>query len=90
MPYITAASGQSKVLKAWMLDTRDAAQTQPVGYLWIEFARAGEVLTLGCGIRANRNASYVDTWWFVTPQRLAASDANAAPGTVPSPSETRR
>ena len=80
---ITAASGHSKVLKAWMLDTRDAAQIQPVGYLWIEFARADEVLTLGCGIRANRNASYVDTWWFVTPHRLAASDANAAPGTVP-------
>ena len=80
---ITAASGQSKVLKAWMLDARDPAQTQPVGYLWIEFARADQVLTLGCGIRANRNAQHVDTWWFVTPQRLAASDANAAPGTVP-------
>ena len=79
---ITAASGQSKVLKAWMLDARDAAQTQPVGYLWIEFARADHVLTLGCGIRANRNAQHVDTWWFVTPQRLAASDATATSGTV--------
>ena len=80
---ITAASGQTKVLKAWMLDARDPAQTQPVGYLWVEFARAGQRLTLGCGIRANRNAQSVDTWWFVTPQRLAASDAAAAPGTVP-------
>ena len=80
---ITAASGQTKVLKAWMLDTRHPAQTQPVGYLWIEFARGEQHLSLGCGIRANRNAQSVDTWWFVTPERLAASDADAAPGTVP-------
>ena len=80
---ITASSGQTKVLKGWMLDARDPAQLQPVGYLWIEFAQAEQFLTLGCGIRANRNGQYVDTWWFVTPERLAASDADAAPGTVP-------
>ncbi len=80
---IAAASGQTKVLKGWMLDTRIPAQAQPVGYVWIEFARAGQHLSLGCGIRANRGGKSVDTWWFVTPERLAASDADAVPGTVP-------
>ncbi len=70
---IDAAGEQSGVLKSWMLTGRD--EPQPVGYLWIEFARdaAGgdgpQHLVIGCGIKANRASDTLSTWWFVTRRR---------------------
>ena len=64
---IDAAGEQVGILKSWMLSGRD--DPQPVGYLWIQFERAGEYLTCGCGIKANRQSDTVTTWWFVTAKR---------------------
>ena len=64
---IDAAGDQSGILKSWMLNGRHDAQ--PVGYLWIEFRRADEFLVCGCGIKANRQADNVNTWWFITTKR---------------------
>lgn len=70
---IDAAGEQSAVLRSWMLSGRE--EQQPVGYLWIEFARAGDepeqqqYLVCGCGIKANRSTDRVTTWWFVTDRR---------------------
>ena len=64
---IDAAGEQSGILKSWMLNGRDDAQ--PVGYLWVEFERRGEFLVCGCGIKANRQADSVNTWWFITSKR---------------------
>ena len=64
---IDAAGEQRGILKSWMLSGRDDAQ--PVGYLWIEFERAGRYLVCGCGIKANRRSDTVKTWWFVTSKR---------------------
>lgn len=64
---IDAAGEQSGILKSWMLNGRDDAQ--PVGYLWIEFARGLDFLVCGCGIKANRQSERVSTWWFLTSKR---------------------
>ncbi len=64
---IDAAGEQAGVLKSWMLAGRD--DPQPVGYLWIELARGEDHVTCGCGIKANRAADTVTTWWFVTSRR---------------------
>ena len=64
---IDAAQDQHGLLRSWMLDGRDDAQ--PVGYLWIEFRRGTEFFACGCGIRANRQADNVRTWWFATSKR---------------------
>lgn len=64
---IDAAGEQSGVLKSWMLSGRE--DPQPIGYLWVEFARSGEYLTCGCGIKASRSTDSVSTWWWVTPRR---------------------
>jgi uncharacterized protein (TIGR02680 family) len=64
---IDAAGEQVGILKSWML--ADRSDPQPVGYLWIEFERAGRYLTCGCGIKANRQSDTVTTWWFVAERR---------------------
>ncbi|MHB1555389.1 MAG: SbcC/MukB-like Walker B domain-containing protein [Acidimicrobiales bacterium] len=64
---IDAAGDQQGVLRSWMLSGRE--DPQPVGYLWIEVARGDEHLVCGCGIKANRAADTVSTWWFVTSRR---------------------
>lgn len=64
---IDAAGEQAGVLKAWMLSGRSDAQ--PIGYLWLELARGEESLTFGCGIKANRAADSVTTWWWITSRR---------------------
>jgi energy-coupling factor transporter ATP-binding protein EcfA2 len=68
---IDAAGEQSRVLRSWMLADRDEAQ--PVGYLWIELVRGDgrSHLSFGCGIKANRGADSVTTWWFITTRRPA-------------------
>ena len=77
---IDAAGEQSGILRSWMLDGRDDAQ--PVGYLWVEFRRADEFLVCGCGIKANRQADSVNTWWFVTSKRPGVDLDLAAGGTA--------
>ena len=64
---IDAAREQSGLLRSWMLDGRD--DLQPVGYLWIEFRCGAEFFVCGCGIKANRQANNVVTWWFATSRR---------------------
>ena len=46
-----------------------------IGYTWIEFGRcdaSGErqILTLGCGLRAVAGRAHIDSWFFVTGQRV--------------------
>jgi len=67
---IDAAREQSGLLRSWMLDGRD--DLQPVGYLWIEFRNGEEFFVCGCGIKANRQANNVVTWWFATSKRPVA------------------
>ncbi|MGH8236270.1 MAG: TIGR02680 family protein, partial [Steroidobacteraceae bacterium] len=48
-----------------------------IGYTWMELGRrdpSGEtqVLTLGCGLRAVAGRASVDTWFFLTEQRIGA------------------
>jgi uncharacterized protein (TIGR02680 family) len=64
---IDAAGEQAGVLSSWMLSGRDDAQ--PIGYLWVEFARGDDHVTCGCGIKANRASDTVNTWWWVTSRR---------------------
>ncbi len=66
---IDAAQEQHRLLHSWMLTGRD--DSQPIGYLWIEFRRAAEFFACGCGIRANRQSERVTTWWFATSKRPA-------------------
>ncbi|PVZ10988.1 TIGR02680 family protein [Actinomycetospora cinnamomea] len=65
---IDAAGEQRGVLRSWMLSDHD--DTQRTGYLWIEFEKAGEYRTVGCGIRANRSTDRVAVWWFSTDRRV--------------------
>ena len=78
---IDAAGEQTGILKSWMLNGRDDAQ--PVGYLWIEFERAGRFLVCGCGIKANRQSDTVKTWWFVTSRRPGIDFRLVEAGGVP-------
>ena len=64
---IDAARDQSGLLASWMLGGRD--DSQPVGYLWIEFRCGDAFFVCGCGIKANRGANNVVTWWFATSKR---------------------
>jgi len=42
------------------------------GYLWVEFARPGEVVTCGVGIRASQSARTATSWYFTVPGRVGA------------------
>ena len=77
---IDAAGEQVGILKSWML--ADRSDPQPVGYLWIEFERAGHYLTCGCGIKANRQSDTVTTWWFVAERRVGIDLHLAEGGTA--------
>ncbi|MBM0105554.1 TIGR02680 family protein [Steroidobacter sp. S1-65] len=46
-----------------------------IGYTWLEFGRKTshdetQILTLGCGMKAIAGRSTVDTWFFITQQRI--------------------
>ncbi|WP_116997023.1 SbcC/MukB-like Walker B domain-containing protein [Desertimonas flava] len=92
---IDAAGAQSGVIKSWMLSGRD--DPQPVGYLWIEFARPSDEPTpggtdyfvCGCGIRANQSTERVTTWWFATDRRPHV-DLALVVGRVPLSSDALR
>lgn len=48
-----------------------------IGYTWIELGRLDDsghalTLTLGCGLRAIAGRSSVDSWFFITEQRVGA------------------
>lgn len=75
---------------AWNL-LLDGRHESRVGYVWIELGRlleeagagdADAVLTLGCGLRASRRNPRVDSWYFVTTQRVGGG-LELAPRGVP-------
>ncbi|MHB8219872.1 MAG: TIGR02680 family protein [Acidimicrobiales bacterium] len=51
------------------------------GYTWLEFARDGDHLTIGCGARASAQRD-AEAWFFVTDRRPGI-DLDLAPGRVP-------
>ena len=58
---------------AWnlLMDKHDDRQ----GYTWLELGRIDEegeerCLTLGCGLKATKGRGSVESWFFVTPQRV--------------------
>lgn len=84
---IDAARDQSGLLASWMLGGRD--DSQPVGYLWIEFRCGDAFFVCGCGIKANRAANSVVTWWFATSKRPGI-DIEFVVGGVPISAEALR
>lgn len=54
---------------------------QRTGYVWLEFGRGGESVTIGCGARASTQRD-AEAWFFVTPRRPGI-DLELAPGGVP-------
>ena len=54
---------------------------QRTGYVWLEFQRGGENMTIGCGARASAQRD-AEAWFFVTPRRPGI-DLDLAPGGVP-------
>lgn len=54
---------------------------QRTGYVWLEFERDGEHLTVGCGARASTQRD-AEAWFFVTSRRPGI-DLDLAPGGVP-------
>ncbi|MGO9584413.1 MAG: TIGR02680 family protein [Acidimicrobiales bacterium] len=54
---------------------------QRTGYVWLEFVRGEEHLTIGCGARASVQRD-AEAWFFVTPMRPGI-DLDLTPGGVP-------
>ena len=54
---------------------------QRTGYVWLEFVRDEEHLTIGCGARASVQRD-AEAWFFVTPMRPDI-DLDLTPGGVP-------
>ncbi len=54
---------------------------QRTGYVWLEFQRGPENMTIGCGARASAQRD-AEAWFFVTPRRPGI-DLDLAPGGVP-------
>ena len=62
-------SGENRTMKSNLLYR---GQDSEYGYVWMEFARPGETVTLIIGMRAHRNTDGVRMSFFVTGQRLGA------------------
>jgi Putative exonuclease SbcCD, C subunit len=60
-------SGENRTMKSNLLYR---GQESEYGYVWMEFARRGESVTLIIGIRAHRNTDGVRMSFFVTGRRL--------------------
>ena len=84
---IDAAQDQRGLLASWMLTGRE--DSQPVGYLWVEFRRGEEFFACGCGIRARRQENSVTTWWFATAKRPGI-DVELVEDNIPLPAEVLR
>ena len=54
---------------------------QRTGYVWLEFERGDDHVTIGCGARASTQRD-AEAWFFVTPRRPGI-DLDLAPGGVP-------
>jgi putative exonuclease SbcCD C subunit len=60
-------SGENRTMKSNLLYR---GQESEYGYVWMEFARSGETVTLIIGMRAHRNTDGVRMSFYVTGQRL--------------------
>src|SRR5689334_23415876 len=60
-------SGENRTMKSNLLYR---GQESEYGYVWMEFARSGETITLIIGMRAHRNTDGVRMSFYVTGQRL--------------------
>jgi hypothetical protein len=60
-------SGENRTMKSNLLYRGQEAE---YGYVWIEFARPGEIVTLIIGLRAHRSRDGVVTSFFITGKRL--------------------
>jgi hypothetical protein len=60
-------SGENRTMKSNLLYR---GQESEYGYVWMEFARSGETLTLIVGMRAHRNTDGVRISFYVTGRRL--------------------
>ncbi|WP_405879407.1 TIGR02680 family protein [Streptomyces sp. NBC_01136] len=82
------ATGTGRTTLQWlMLD--GFAQTNRLGYLWVEFVRTDEEgndhhLTLGAAIRASQSTKTAKPFFFVTPLRVG-EDLQLAPAAQPLP-----
>lgn len=66
-------AGTARTMR-WNLLEGDRHESR-VGYVWLELGRLGDdgepqYVTLGCGLRATRRTSRVESWYFVTPLRI--------------------
>ena len=62
-------SGENRTMKSNLLYR---GQESEYGYVWMEFARLGETVTLIIGMRAHRNTDGVRMSFYVTGRRLGA------------------
>src|SRR6478735_12817437 len=65
---MTASARHHTSLLWLMLDSY--GKQNRAGYLWVEFARPGEVVTCGVGIRASQSARTATSWYFTVPGRV--------------------
>lgn len=64
------ATGSGKVNLDELMRTGADDQTNRSGYLWAEFERPGEYLTVGALLRFSRSANRTQVWYFTTGLRV--------------------
>ncbi len=64
------ATGAARVSLDELMRTGAQGQSNRIGYLWLELARAGEYLTVGALARRSQSASQTKVWYFTTPLRV--------------------
>jgi uncharacterized protein (TIGR02680 family) len=64
------ATGAARVSLDELMRTGAQGQSNRIGYLWLELARAGEYLTVGALARHSQSASNTKVWYFTTPLRV--------------------
>ena len=73
-------SGENRTMKSNLLYR---GQESEYGYVWMEFARLGETVTLIIGMRAHRNTDGVRMSFYVTGKRLGADFGLLSPDSRP-------
>ena len=73
-------SGDNRTMKSNLLYRGQEAE---YGYVWMEFARPGETVTLVIGLRAHRNRDGVRSSFFVTGRRLGVDFGLLGPDSRP-------
>ena len=66
------ATGAARVSLDELMRTGAQGQSNRTGYLWLELARPGELLTVGALVRHSQSASSSKVWYFTTPLRVGA------------------